>query len=359
MKEDFQMPEFRLPQPEDQEVVSEEENRNYGRFVLEPLERGFGITLGNALRRVLLSSITGSAVVGVTIAGARHEYEVLKGVTEDPTMIVLNLKGLVVRLDESEEELNDKPVARVIKLDVVNDGDIERKVTARDFEGFTTLEDGAFFNHRCGVEIINPDCEIATVAPGGKLKMSVFLGTGRGYSSAEENKARFNDQLGSVESGDSFPIPMDSSFSPIRKVNYSVIPTRVKRETDFDKLTLDVWTDGSVEAKSAVIEAAEILCQYFQLFVKMSDHLAPDQAKSIFAQSDEDDKSESDDKPIESLELSVRSYNCLKRAGISTIGELTGKTEEEMMKVRNLGKKSLKEVKDKLTSMGLSFKNEK
>ena len=335
MMKDFQQPEF--------EPIVQEESKNYGRFVLEPLERGFGITLGNALRRVLLSSIPGAAVIGVTIQGARHEYAVLSGVKEDPTMIVLNLKGLVVKINSSEER-----ATRTLMLDVVGSDKAETVVTAADIV--------------CpgDVEVVNKDLVIAHVAPQGNLKMTISVAKGRGYSSVEDNKRDF-DFLTSIAEGDSFPIPVDSSFSPIAKVNYSVAPARIQRQTDFDKLVLEVWTNGAVDAKAAVSEAASILVQYFALFMKMDEHVAEQvaQGSTIFTAKAPVKAGESNEKPIEALELSVRSYNCLKRANIETIGDLIAKTEDEMMKVRNLGKKSLKEVKQKLSNLNLSFRNEK
>lgn len=357
MKEDFQLPEFKLSGLG--EVKAENGTDTYGRFVLEPLERGFGITLGNALRRVLLSSISGSAVIGVSIKGARHEYASINGVIEDPTMIILNLKGLIVKIKNQEDEDTSLSIGGetsaqtyALKIDVVNNSDSfdphEIVVKAKDIFG------NAIDNH--SVEIINKDLEIAHVAPGGHLQMEIVVATGRGYASAEENKAKY-DFLSAKSEGDTFPIPTDSSFSPIVKVNYAITPARVGRETDFDKLTMDVYTNGAIEPMKAVSQAADILRQYFELFVRMDKHTA-ESSMSIFADNNDLKKSDTDEKTIESLELSVRSYNCLKRAGISTIGELTGKTEEDMMKIKNLGKKSLKEVKEKLISLGLSFKKE-
>lgn len=314
--------------------------KNYGRFVLDDLERGFGITLGNALRRVLLSSIPGSAVNGVTIAGARHEYSALEGIVEDPTMIILNLKALVVKIDSE-----DPNATRTLQLEVVGAGPKETVVTAKDIV--------------CpgDVHIINPDLVIAHVAPSGALKMSIAVANGRGYQSADKNKKEY-DYLNATTSGDSFPIPTDSSFSPIVKVNYSVEPCRVGHESDYDRLILEVWTNGAVAPQDAVSLAAQILIAHFQLFADIPTSTSDVKAATVFAAKKDEKKGESEDKPIEELELSVRSYNCLRRAGISTVGELTSKSEEEMMKVRNLGKKSLKEVKDKLTSLGLHFRND-
>lgn len=312
--------------------------KDYGRFCLENLERGFGITLGNALRRVLLASVPGSAVYGVTIQGVRHEYCALEGVVEDPTRIILNLKGLVVKLDSE----NDDETA-TLQIDVVGVGDQETVVTGHDIVCPT------------GVHIINPDIELAHVAPGGALKMTIAVCNGRGYVSSEENKEKY-EFFSAITGGDTFPIPTDSSFSPILKVNYSVEPCRVGRESDYDRLVLEVWTNGAINPQDAVGLAARILIAHFQLFSELPSSTEPQ--PSIFVDKKADKKGESEDKPIEEIELSVRSYNCLKRAGISTVGELCAKTEEEMMKVRNLGKKSLKEVKDKLISLGLHFKND-
>lgn len=334
---EFLKPEF--------EVNTVDHNKNYGRFVLDDLERGFGITLGNALRRVLLSSIPGSAVNGVTIQGARHEYSTLEGVLEDPTAIILNLKGLIVKIDSV-----DPKATRTLQLEVVGTGSgddpKETAVTAKDI-------------HCPGdVHILNPDLVIAHVAPQGVLKMAITVANGRGYSSSEENKAEY-DYLSATASGDSFPIPTDSSFSPILKVNYTVEPCRVGHKSDYDRLVLEVWTNGAIDPAEAVSLAAKILIAHFQLFADVANATTDaDAGKSIFAEKKNEKKGQAEDKPIEDLELSVRSYNCLKRAGISTIGELTNKSEEEMMKVRNLGKKSLKEVKDKLLSLGLNFRNE-
>lgn len=326
----------------DIKVNAVDEKKNYGRFVIDDLERGFGITLGNALRRVLLTSIPGSAVNGVTIATARHEYSTLEGVVEDPIMIILNLSSLVVKIDSDDEK-----ATRTLQLEVVGTDPKETVVTAKDI-----ICPG-------DVHILNPELVIAHVAPQGSLKMSITVANGRGFSSAEDNKKQY-DYLNVNSSGDSFPIPTDSSFSPITKVNYSVEPCRVGHKSDYDRLVLEVWTNGAILPQDAVSLAAKILIAHFQLFADIPTSTINQDAEStvIFAKKESEKKNESEDKPIEELELSVRSYNCLKRASISTIGELTSKTEDEMMKVRNLGKKSLKEVKDKLLSLGLNFKNE-
>lgn len=320
----------------DFKVNSFDVKKDYGRFVLENLERGFGITLGNALRRVLLSSIPGTAVYRVTIQGARHEFSALEGVVEDVTTIILNLKGLVIKMDNEDDN-----AAEDLKLEVVGTSDGDTTVTAADIY--------------CpgGVHILNPDLVIAHVVPKGSLLMTISVRNGRGYVSSDENRLKYDYS----PEGDSFPIPVDSSFSPIEKVNYSVEPCRVGHASDYDRLVMEVWTNGAINPQDAIALAAQILIAHFELFSELPSS-AEKSAPEIFADKKTDKKGENEEKPIEEIELSVRSYNCLKRAGISTVGELCAKTEEEMMKVRNLGKKSLKEVKEKLISMGLHFKND-
>lgn len=334
------MKEFLEP---DIKVNAVDEQKNYGRFVVDDLERGFGITLGNALRRVLLSSIPGSAVNGVTISTARHEYSTLEGVVEDPIMIILNLQELVVKIDEEEEGMDS---TKTLLLEVVGVDPNGTEVTAKDIICPSN------------VHILNPDLVIAHVAPQGSLKMSITVVNGRGFVSADDNKKLY--PYLNVVSNDAFPIPTDSSFSPIVKVNYSVEPCRVGHKADYDRLILEVWTNGAILPQDAVSLAARILMAHFEIFANITESTVSQDADStvIFAKKQDEKKNESEDKPIEELDLKVRPYNCLKRASISTIGELTQKTEEEMMKVRNLGKKSLKEVKDKLLSLGLNFKNE-
>jgi DNA-directed RNA polymerase subunit alpha len=295
---------------------------SYGRFVLEPLERGFGITLGNALRRVLLSSLTGAAVTSVRVDGVLHEFSTIPGVVEDTTEVILNLKSLALRL------YSDEP--KVLRLSV-QAGDEAREVRAADLE------------HDSEVEIANPDLHLFTLDAGGRVSMEVTVAKGHGYVSADRNKSP--DQPIGV-------IAVDSSFSPIRRVNYTVENTRVGQITDYDRLTLEVWTNGTTRPEEAVSEAARILEDHLALFSSLArstlggeaSALGPDGAPSIL------------DRPIEELELSVRSFNCLKRAGIDTIGQLVEKTEEDMMKVRNLGRKSLDEVKQKLAQLGLSLR---
>ena len=298
---------------------------NYGRFVIEPLERGFGLTLGNALRRVLLSSLPGASIYAIEIEGARHEFSAIEGVEEDVTSIILNLKDLILAIDV-EDDSNKK-------LEINVEG--PKTVTAGDIICPT------------GVKVINPELEIAHVAEGGKLNAILHARNGRGYVTGEQNKAlRPNLPRGVIST--------DSNYSPVRKANYSSEPTRVGHDSHFDKLTLEVWTNGSITPQEAVVVSSQILIAHFEKFLGLVE-----QTRDINIEKDvtvvEENKYENI--MIDELDLSVRSYNCLKRAGITTVLELTEKTEEEMMKVKNLGKKSLKEIKDKLAAIGLSFKD--
>ena len=297
---------------------------NYGEFVIEPLERGFGITLGNALRRVLLSSLPGASVYAVEIEGARHEFSALEGVVEDVTTIILNLKDLVLEIDEDDEN-------SVKKINVDVKGPAE--VTAADLQ------------LPANVSVINPDLHIATVAEGGSLRMTIHARNGRGYVTAEGNKSS-NYHVGTI--------PTDSNYSPITKVSYVVEPTRVGHDSRYDRLHLEIWTNGSMLPQDALALAAKILVEHFELFLEVSDIA---QNVNIIAEKVEKEVNVYEQMNIDELDLSVRSYNCLKRAGIQTVMELTQKTEEDMMKVRNLGKKSLKEVKEKLMAIGLSFRD--
>lgn len=306
------------------EVLNEE--TNYGKFVIEPLERGFGLTIGNALRRVLLSALPGASIFAVEIDGARHEFSSLDGVNEDVMTIVLNLKDLILKIDDDSEETR--------RLEIDKKGPCT--VYAKDIE--------------CPgmVSVINPDLEIAHLAKDGRLHMSLFARSGRGYVTAESNKAS-NDhpnQIGRIDT--------DSNYSPVTKTSYEVEPTRVKHDSHFDKLTLEVWTNGSIKPQEAVSNAANILIAHLQEFAN-EENLKKVEFEEPQVEVKEENKV--NETPIEDLDLSVRSYNCLKRANITTVYELTQKTEDEMMKVRNLGKKSLKEVKEKLTSLGLSFRD--
>ncbi|NMB42183.1 MAG: DNA-directed RNA polymerase subunit alpha [Firmicutes bacterium] len=298
------------------------EDDSYGRFVVEPLERGYGITLGNSLRRILLSSLPGAAVTTVKIEGVLHEFSTIPHVREDTTEILLNLKALRMKIHSNEPQ--------VLIVDAQGQGEIK----AGDIEA------------PAEVEILNPDLVIATLEEEGKLYMEITAQLGRGYATAERNK--FPDQPIGV-------IPVDSVFTPIRKVNYNVEDTRVGQITDYDKLTLDIWTDGSINADEAISLGAKILSKHLSLFINLSEVV--DEVE-ITTEEDENDKEKILEMVVEELDLSVRSYNCLKRAGINTVEELIRRSEEEMMKVRNLGKKSLEEVQNKLSELGLSLRKD-
>jgi DNA-directed RNA polymerase subunit alpha len=296
---------------------------SYGRFVVEPLERGYGTTLGNSLRRVLLSSLPGVAATQVKIDGVQHEFSTIPGVKEDVTEIILNIKGLTAKMH------SDGPKTVYI------DAEGECKVTAGDIK--TDSE----------VEILNPNMHIATLGAGAKLYMEITLDKGRGYVSAEKNKLNLQPAIG--------VIPVDSIYTPVLKVNYTVENTRVGQITDYDKLTLEVWTDGTIAAKEAVSIGAKILNEHLNLFIGLC---AETQSAEIMVEKDDKSKEKVLEMTIEELDLSVRSFNCLKRAGINTVDDLINKTEEEMMKVRNLGRKSLEEVVNKLHSLGFSLSKE-
>ena len=297
---------------------------NYGRFVIEPLERGFGLTLGNALRRVLLSSLPGASIYAVEVEGARHEFTALPGVEEDVTTIILNLKDLVLAINP-EDDGNKK-------LEISVEG--PKTVTGADIVCPT------------GVEVINKDVVIANVCEGGKLNMVLHARNGRGYVTGEQNK--FLHTVLPVGA-----ISTDSNYSPVRKANYTVENTRVGHDSRFDKLVLEVWTDGSITPQAAVALSAKILVDHFNKFADLETITRDINIEKEEVQVEEN---KFETITIEELDLSVRSYNCLKRAGIATVLELTDRTEEDMMKVKNLGKKSLKEIKEKLTGIGLSFK---
>ncbi len=302
----------------DIETVELKSNGTYGKFVLEPLERGYGTTIGNSLRRVLLSSLPGVAVTSIKIDGVHHELSTITGVKEDVSEIVLNLKGLTAKL------YCDGPKTVYIEAD----GECE--VTAGDIK--TDSE----------VEILVPDMHIATLDTDAKLYMEIVLDKGRGYVSAEKNKSLMQNAPIGI-------IAVDSIYTPVLKVNYTVENTRVGQITDYDKLSLEVWTDGVISAKEAVSMAAKLLNEHLNLFINLSDDTSVDE---ILAEKDTKSKEKVLEMTIEELDLSVRSFNCLKRAGINTVNDLIEKSEEEMMKVRNLGKKSFDEVKEKLRSLG-------
>ena len=297
------------------------EDGRYGKFVVEPLERGYGITLGNSLRRVLLSSLPGVAVTSVRIDGIQHEFSTIPGVKEDVTEIILNIKGLT--LNYSGEEAKE--------LVISAKGECE--VTAANIQADSEIE------------ILEPDAHIATLGADAELNMHLTLEKGRGYVSAERNKEIMCEKGENVIG----VIPVDSIYSPVLKVNYTVENTRVGQITDYDKLTLEVWTDGTISANEAVSLAAKVLNDHLTLFVDLSEEAA---RTEIMVERDDKSHEKILEMTIEELDLSVRSFNCLKRAGINTVEDLTNKTEEEMMKVRNLGKKSLEEVINKLHSLG-------
>ena len=300
------------------------ENNNFGKFELEPLERGFGTTIGNALRRVMLSSMPGSAIVAVKIEGAMHEFQTLDGVVEDVTSIILNLKNVVVK-NHTEEQ-------KVIRLSVSE----ERVVTAADIE---TDSD---------VEIVNKDQVIATLAKGGKLDMEMIVDNGRGYVPSTENKKYTeNNKIGYI--------PIDALYSPIERINYEVDNARVGQDANYDKLIMNVQTNGAIRPEEAMALSAKILIEHLNIITNLSEIA---DVTGIMNAKQEDSKLKKLETSIDDLDFSVRAYNCLKRAGINTLGDLTEKSELEMMKIRNLGKKSLKEVIDKIKDMGLRFCDE-
>lgn len=302
------------------ECIETPGDASYGKYVIEPLERGYGTTLGNALRRILLSSLPGTAATSIKIAGVQHEFSTIPGVKEDVTEIVLNVKNLLTKLHSD--------AVKTVFIEAV--GPCE--VTAGDIKG-----DGE-------VEVLNPELHIATLDVGATLSMEITLSHGRGYVSADKNKAQRPGVIG--------VIPIDSIYTPAYKVNYTVESTRVGASSDYDKLTLEVWTDTTIAARDAVSLGAKILCDHFALFTDLSDNLGD---KSTVVEKAPDSKDKMLELTIEELDLSVRSFNCLKRANINTVEDLISKTEDEMMKVRNLGRKSLEEVINKLAMMGLSL----
>ena len=304
------------------ECIETPTDSSYGKYIVEPLERGYGTTLGNSLRRVLLSSLPGTAVTSIRINGVQHEFSTIPGVKEDVTEIVLNVKSIIARLHSE--------VAKTVYIEAVGEG----VVTAGDIK--TDAE----------VEILNPEQPIATLEPDGALSMELTFDHGRGYVSADKNK---NPQtaIGTI--------PVDSIYTPVLKVNYSVENTRVGNQTDFDKLTIEVWTDKTITARDAVSLGAKILCDHFVLFTDLSDTVGN---SPTVIEKNEQPRDKVLEMTIEELDLSVRSFNCLKRANINTVEDLISKTQDEMIKVRNLGRKSLEEVEHKLAQMGLSLADE-
>ena len=302
------------------EIAEISDDKRYGRFVVEPLERGYGTTLGNALRRILLSSLPGAAVTSIKIDGILHEFSTIPGVKEDVTEIILNLKKLAVRLEGENTKraiINAVGPKEVTAADIIGDADIE---------------------------IFNPDLHIATLEENATLVMEINLARGRGYVPAEQNK---------TESTPNSVIPVDSIYTPVKMVNYTVENTRVGQVTDYDRLVLEIWTDGSITPEEGVSIGAKIMQEHLNLFIQLTDTT---DALEIMVEKEEDQKEKALEMTIEELELSVRSFNCLKRAAINTVEELTQKSEDDMMKVRNLGKKSLDEVKAKLEELGLGLR---
>ncbi|MCQ2513867.1 MAG: DNA-directed RNA polymerase subunit alpha [Ruminococcus sp.] len=315
------MIEIEKPRIETEELT---EDGKYGRFVVEPLERGFGNTLGNSLRRVLLSSLEGCAVTSIKIDGVLHEFSTIPGVKEDVTEIVLNMKSLVPKLYEISPKV----------VEIAAEGPCV--VTAADIKCDSE------------VEILNPELHIATLGEGAKLNMEITIDKGRGYIPAERNKLLTGNNVIGV-------LPIDSIYTPVLKVNYTVDNTRVGQITDYDKLTLDVWTNGVINAQEAVSLSAKVLTEHLNLFVNLSDKAS---SAEVMVEKDDKGKEKILEMTIEDLDLSVRSFNCLKRAGINTVEDLINKTEEDMMKVRNLGRKSLEEVVQKLNSLGFGLQKE-
>mgnify|MGYP000336730521 FL=1 len=312
------------------ECIETPGDASHGKYVIEPLERGFGTTLGNALRRVMLSSLPGTAATSIKIAGVQHEFSTIPGVKEDVTEIVLNVKSLLTKLN-GEGVKNGFEGVKTVYIEAT--GPCE--VTAGDIKA------------DADVEVLNPELHLATLDVGATLSMEITLNYGRGYVSADRNKAQRPGVIG--------VIPIDSIYTPVYKVNYTVENTRVGTLNDFDKLTLEVWTDSTITARDAVSLGARILCDHFTLFTELSDTL---DGRPIVVEPAPDNKNTVLDMTIEELDLSVRSFNCLKRANINTVEDLISKTEDEMMKVRNLGRKSLEEVIGKLEAMGLSLADE-
>jgi DNA-directed RNA polymerase subunit alpha len=301
------------------DCVEISEDNTYGKFVIEPLERGYGITLGNSLRRILLSSLPGVSVTSIKIDGVLHEFSTIPGVVEDVTEIILNIKGLSTKLHSDGPKI------------VYIDADGEGRITAADIKA------------DADVEILNPDLHIATLNGDSRFYMELVLNKGRGYVSADKNKQP-GQPIGII--------PVDSIYTPVTKVNYTVENTRVGQVTDYDKLTLEVWANGSIKPDEAISLGAKILSEHLNLFIDLSDHA---KHTEIMVEKEETKKEKVLEMTIEELDLSVRSYNCLKRAGINTVEDLTNRTEEDMMKVRNLGRKSLEEVLQKLQGLGLSL----
>ena len=304
------------------ECTNMDEQNNYAKFICEPLERGYGVTIGNSLRRILLSSLPGCAITSVKIDGVVHEFSTVPNVVEDVSEIIVNLKGVRFKSYDNEE--------KIIRIDFKGEGEVK----ASDI-----ITDGT-------IEVLNPELHIATVSEGGSFVCEMTVEKGRGYNTATKNKK---------DNQDISVLPIDSIFTPVRKVNYQVENTRVGQMVDYDKLIIEVWTDGSLKAYEAISLAAKVITEHLSLFIDLSEVAKNTQ---IMVEKEESKTARVLEMSIEDLELTVRSFNCLKRAGISTVQDLANKTEADMMKVRNLGKKSLDEVTNKLRSLGLDFAQE-
>ena len=316
MNMNFEKPEYKIT-----EYV---EKNNYGKFELEPLERGFGTTIGNALRRVMLSSLPGSAISSIKIDGVLHEFQTIDGVYEDVTTIILNLKGIVFKNHSNE--------SKVVRINTTKEGE----VTAADIE------------HDADIEVINPDKVICTLSKGASFSMEMTVTNGRGYVKSEENKKKFDIKKAGV-------IAIDSLYSPIERVSYEVGSARVGQDESYDKLILDVWTNGSIKPEEAIALASRILIEHFNILTDLSSIA---DVSGMMIEKTEDPKVKALETTIEDLDFSVRAYNCLKRAGIHTLQDLVNKSENDMMKIRNLGKKSLKEVLDKVRDLGLVLRDD-
>jgi DNA-directed RNA polymerase subunit alpha len=302
------------------ECIEMSDDYSFGKFIVEPLERGYGTTLGNSLRRILLSSLPGVAVTSIKIDGVLHEFSTIPGVAEDVTEIILNIKNLALKMHGDN--------TKIIKIDVQGEKEIKAGDIICDAD----------------IEIINPDLHIATLGEGHRFYMEMTVEKGRGYQTSEKNKQP-GQPIGII--------PVDSIFTPVRKVNYVIENTRVGQITDYDKLVLEVWTNGTIKPDESISFGAKILSEHLKLFITLTEHVGN---VEIMVEKEEDKKEKVLEMTIEELDLSVRSFNCLKRAGINTVEELTQRTEEDMMKVRNLGKKSLEEVQQKLEALGLGLK---
>ena len=309
----------------DYKVTEYIESSHYGKFEIEPLERGFGTTLGNALRRVMLSSLPGDAITSVKIDGVAHEFQKIDGVIEDVTAIVLNLKSVVLKNHSQDEN-------KILRLSASKEGEVKAGDIEKDAD----------------IEILNPELVICTLAEGGSINMELTIGSGRGYVRSEDNKKLYGDKKLNV-------IYIDSLYSPIERINYEVEPARVGQNDTYDKLVMEVWTNGSINPEEAVALASRILIEHFEVLTNLNEI---DDTTGLMASKKEDPNQKTLETSIDDLDLSVRAYNCLKRAGILTLHDLVDKSENEMMKIRNLGKKSLKEVIDKIKDMGLKFRDD-